>query len=123
MRRFIIVFIVATIAGIINAVLIFNLTHQYGYAIDVMPAIMAMSENNKNIVVDNEQDYKSFSAYAEDYNIYTKEDLPESVERVWFVLSSDSSKKSEDPNSLVSGFHVVSEIVSDNYAAYELEKL
>ena len=128
MKRFFVIFIVAAVAGIANGIIIFNLTHQYGYAPDVMPAIMAMSENDKIILVDSKQDYDFFTAFvkdhnAEDYAIYTSDNVPESVERVWFVLGSDSSKKSEDPDSLVSGFHKISEIISDNYTAYELEKL
>ncbi len=123
MKRFVIIFIIAAIAGIVNGAIIFNLTHNYGYATDVMPAIMAMSGDDKVIVVDSEQDYKSFSTYAEGYDVHMLDNLPESINRAWLILSSDSSKRSEDPDTLVDGFHVISEIVSDNYAAYELEKL
>ena len=123
MKRFAIIFVIAAIAGIINGVIIFNLTHQYGYATDVMPAIMAMSGDDKIIIVDSEQDYKNFSAYAEGYNIYRLTELPELIDRAWLILGSDNFKKSEDPNTLIDGFHVISEIVSDDYAAYELEKL
>ena len=122
-RRFVIIFIVATIAGIVNSVVIFNLTHQFGFAVDAVPAIMAMSEQDKTIIVDNEQDYKYFTSFATDYDVYKIENLPDSVERAWFVLGPDNTKKSEDPNSLIPGFRVVSEIIDNRYSAFELEKL
>jgi hypothetical protein len=123
MKRFIVIFVIATVAGIINGAIIFNLTHNYGYATDAVPAIMAMSEDDKIIIVDSEQDYKSFSAYAEGYDVYMLNDLPESISRAWLILGSDNPKKSEDPSTLINGFHVISEIVGDSYSAYELEKL
>lgn len=122
-RRFVIIFIVATIAGIVNSVVIFNLTHQFGFAVDAVPAIMAMSEQDKTIIVDNEQDYKYFTSFATDYDVYKIENLPDSVERAWFILGPDNPKKSEDPNSLIPGFRVVSEIIDNRYSAFELEKL
>lgn len=126
-RRLCIIAILSTIAGIINGVVIFNLTHQFGYAEKVIPAIMAMSETDKNIIVSSEQDYKNFSSYtsscASDYSVYLSDSFPDSIERTWFIFSSDSPEKSKDPNDLISGFHVVSEIIADDYSAYELEKL
>ena len=128
MRRFFIIFVVAAIAGIINGAIIFNLTHQYGYATEVMPAIMAMSESDKTLIVDSEQDYNHFSAFvkdhnATDYTVYTSDNIPESAERMWLILSSDNPKKSENPDNMVPGFYKVSEIISDTYTVYELEKL
>ncbi len=121
--RFIIIFVAATILGIINAVIIFNLTHQFGYATKALPAIIAMSEDDKNIIVDNERDYKYFSSYAKEYNIYMLDNIPESMARAWFVFDSNNPKRSEDSNNLIPGFHVVSEIIADDYSAFELEKL
>ena len=126
-RRLCVIFVVFTIAGILNGVIIFNLTHQFGYATEVIPAILAMSGDNKNVVVDNEQDYQKFLSYTKEYSnsytIYMMNNLPDDIDRVWFILSSDNPKKSEEPNNLLSGFRVVSEIINDNYSAFELEKL
>ena len=122
-RRLCFIAVVATVAGMINAVIIFNLTHQFGYAVEVVPVIMAMSEDDKNIIVDSEQEYNWFAAYAKDYIIYMSNNVPDSLERAWFIFSSDNPKKSEDPNDLIPGFHVISEVNNDNYSAFELEKL
>lgn len=122
-RRFVMIFIVASIAGIVNGVVIFNITHQFGFAVDAVPGIMAMSEQDKIIIVDNEQDYKYFSSFATDYAVYRIENLPDDVERAWYVFGPDNPKKSEDPNSLIPGYHVVSEIIDNRYSAFELEKL
>ena len=126
-RRLCVILAVSVMAGIINGVVIFNLTHQFGYAEKAVSAIMVMSESDKTIVVENEQDYKFFSSYinscAKEYAVYMSDSFPETIERAWFIFNSNSTKKSEDPNNLISGFHVVSEIIGDDYSAYELEKL
>lgn len=127
-KKLCIIFIVAAILGVINAVVIFNLTHQYSYAADVVPAIMAMSGDDKIIIVDSKQNYSHFTAYTKDHNatdyiIYMLDNIPDDLNRAWIILDKDSPKQSEDPNDLLPNFHVISEIINSDYSAYELEKL
>lgn len=136
-KRLLAIAIVAALAGLINGIIIFKATHNFGYAKEVVPAIMAMNLGNESlndksvdkiIIVNSERDYEWFKAYAKDYEIYKlgefmADGLAESLERAWFVFDTNDAAKPEDPNDLVPGFYSISEIIGDGYAAFELEKV
>ena len=121
-RRIILIALIATVAGIINAAVIFNLTHQPDYVSEAISVVNAMSPSDKTIVVENDSTKESFLSHTGDYTIYTESELPDSLNTFWYLLSPDSPKLKSSP-SIIEGYHASSEIINDHYAAFELEKL
>ena len=122
--RFLLIAAVAALAGIINAALIFNLNRQPDYAYETFSAIAAMSPSDKIIVVEDAATRNTFSAVAsDDYVVYLDSELPEEIATFWYILLPDSPKLSSSSDNLLEGFHAISELISDHYAAFELEKL
>ena len=122
-RKLAIIAIVAAIAGVINAAVIFNVSHQYDYIDEAISVVGAMSESTKTIVVDNEEDYQLFSRHTQDYVVYKKDNLPDSATVVWYIMTTNSNNWSIPPDDLLSGYRVLSEAAREYYLAYELEKL
>ncbi|MBR0416132.1 hypothetical protein IJI64_03165 [Candidatus Saccharibacteria bacterium] len=121
-RRIILIALIAAVAGIINAAVIFNLTHQPDYVSEAISVVNAMSPSDKTIVVENDSAKESFLNHAGDYVVYTEAEIPDSLEVFWYILSPDSPKLKNSP-SIIDGYHAISEIINDHYAAFELEKL
>ena len=122
-QHLLIILVVATIAGIINATIIFNLAHQQDYIDEAVSVVYAMSPNTKTIVVDNAEDFQLFSSHSADYEVYQADNLPDSATKVWYIITSNSSHASNSPDELLPNFHVLSEAAKGKYTAYELEKL
>ena len=125
MRRKIIIFIVAVVAGLVNAAVIFNIIHRNDYVDEIISVTRAMSETTKDFVVDNDTDYENFSARAraDGFNVYKMDNLPDSAETVWLVFTQNSQKSEDSLNELMSKYRQVSEIIKDQYSVFELEKL
>ncbi|MBQ6127922.1 hypothetical protein IJI69_04555 [Candidatus Saccharibacteria bacterium] len=125
MRRKIIIFVVAVVAGLVNAAVIFNIIHRNDYVDEIISVTRAMSETTKDFVVDNDTDYENFSARAraDGFSVYKMDNLPDSTETVWLVFTQNS-QRSEDPlNGLMSKYRQVSEVIKNQYSVFELEKL
>jgi len=125
MRRKIIIFVVAVVAGLVNAAVIFNIIHRNDYVDEIISVTRAMSETTKDFVVDNDMDYENFSARAraDGFNVYKMDNLPDSTETVWLVFTQNSQKSEDQLNELMSKYRQVSEIIKDQYSVFELEKL
>ena len=121
-RRFAI-FTVAVVAGIINAVIIFNVTHKYDYIDEAFSVIGAMSPDTKVIVTGSDQEKELFSAHTTAYEVYKSDSIPDTVQRVGYVITSDHQDTTIFPDDLLPGFRVISEVARGQYSAYELEKL
>lgn len=119
----VVIFIVAAVLGLVNAAVIFNITHQDDYVVEAILVVSAMSQATQTIVVNNDKDFQNFSEHAANFKVYLAENVPETVEKVWYILTDNSPNPNESPDNLIPGFYIVSEVSRSGYTAYELEKL
>ena len=123
MRRKVVIFAIAVVAGIINAAVIFNAMHRNDYVDEIVSVTQAMSESTKTFVVDNDADYDNFSARAEGFTVYKFDSLPDEVESVWVVYTQNSQQPEKSTEELLPNYHQISEVIKERYSAFELEKL